>query len=68
MVEFDDHIFQMGWFNHQLALFRVTTHIGFRKYFGFIIDDSIGLAYAFSWREKTKTWKAKRKFLKKHLL
>jgi len=23
MIQFDEHIFQMGWFNHQLVDFRV---------------------------------------------
>ena len=25
MIQFDDHIFQMGWFNHQLGSYKVTS-------------------------------------------
>ena len=24
MIQFDEHIFQMGWFNHQLAIVRIV--------------------------------------------
>ncbi len=27
MIQFDEHIFQMGWFNHQLATFMVDLSI-----------------------------------------
>ena len=28
MIQFDEHIFQMGWFNHQLVIFYPTgTHV-----------------------------------------
>ncbi len=34
MIQFDEHIFQMGWFNHQLALLFVCV---FLLIFGFAL-------------------------------
>ena len=30
MIQFDDHIFQMGWFNHQLVIYIYIDILVFR--------------------------------------
>ena len=30
MIQFDEHIFQLGWFNHQLAIYGMPQMVGFR--------------------------------------
>ena len=33
MIQYDEHIFQMGWFNHQLAMHQIGNSVLVEKLF-----------------------------------
>ena len=54
MIQFDEHIFQMGWFNHQAELFFEDLHTSFGHFFVYLLELWYLLIFT-SWRRSWKT-------------
>ncbi len=48
MIQFDEHIFQMGWFNHQLVVYRQCLHMGVEPKIGVFTPPKSSILMVFS--------------------
>ena len=61
MIQCDDHIFKMGWFNHQLKSDSVDfsvpeTNSEFAPENGWLLDDRFLLGPGLTWKVRTSCW------------